>query len=202
MEKKIRMREVLKLLLFLVYTTGIFSIPSIFLIDVVIINIGILIVVSRKEGTYVMKQSFQFLLSVSIFIAITVVLNIFFMDWKNAMMVGIRLILVCQITYLYSWISSTSQIAIALEGICKPLNWFGISTKGIGLMINIAISFLPILKEEVTGFVLALRAKGAKVTISNMLIVWEQLLNSLFKRTDEIEMALYVKGVSEEGEYK
>lgn len=191
--KNKEVQSLFQLLLFLFYASSIFFIKNYFLLIALGINIGFMAwnKISFKEGI-------QNLISIFPFVLLTVLLNFIFMNWLQAILIGFRILLVCNITYSYSHINSVSQIASAIELVMKPLKKVGIRTEGIGLIINIAISFLPILKNELNQLILSLKAKGLKINVRNMTFVMERVIIAIFKRTDQIEEALIVKGYQEE----
>ena len=94
------------------------------------------------------KKLINSIIKISIFIIFTVIINIFIVDINYALLMGIRLILVCIITYVFSSIMSYLEFATVIENISYPLKIIGINPKEIGILVSISIAFIPILKEE------------------------------------------------------
>lgn len=184
--------NILKMLLFLMYVSSIFWMDAYGLIIVFVINLVIALKV--KLNFYNMLRNIG---KVAIFILITVGLNLFFISYWEAILVGIRIILVCNITYIYSQITTANSIAESIEIIFSPLKKIGINTEGVSLIVSIAIAFLPILKNQILQLRLTLKAKGIKINIHNTTFILGQVIASIFKRTDEIEMAILAKGYIE-----
>lgn len=85
-------------ILFLIYTSLIFFIKSKVLLTIVfLINIFLMIFLKIN-----LKNTCKFIFKILPFIIFTAVLNILFESIEHGIYVGIRLILVCHITYIFS----------------------------------------------------------------------------------------------------
>jgi len=79
-----------------------------------------------------------------------------------------------------------------------PLKIFKISPTDISLLINIAITFIPIFLREIEQSVLSLQNKGLKrYSIDNIKYTFKFLLTSIFKKTNSIELTLKNKNYIE-----
>ena len=188
------MKYLLKLILFLIYTIAVFFVKNYILLATIgIFNILLLLALKISP-----KLAINNILSVGIFILFTVSINIMFGDFSGAILIGIRLILVCNMTYIFKYVLSPIQLADSIELLLLPLRIFKINTKDISLMINIAIAFIPILSDEFLQIKYALNAKGISFRnvhiIRNLQLVLKPLIISIFKRTSQIEYALKAKG--------
>jgi len=138
------------------------------------------------------------IIKLSIFIAFTVIINIIFADLKFAILIGIRLILVCNLSYIFSKTISNTEIGDVIEKLVYPLKIFKINPKEIGLMVTIALSFIPIMKEEFSQIKNVLKVKGIKPTNLNLLknlnLIFRPFFVSVLQRLNEIEMSLKAKG--------
>lgn len=188
------MKNLLKLILFLIYTIAVFFVKNYTLLAAIaIFNILLLLILKISP-----KMAVSNIMSVSVFILFTVTINIMFWNFSGAILIGIRLVLVCNMTYIFKYVLSPIELADSIELLLFPLRIFKIDTKDISLIINIAIAFIPILSDEFLQIKYALNAKGISFRnmhiIKNLQLVLKPLIISIFKRTSQIEYALKAKG--------
>lgn len=186
--------NIIKFVFFLLYIISIFFIKNnIALIGALIINI-ILILIYKIN----LKKLLNSLSKISIFVLITALINVFVVDINYAILIGIKLILVCSITYIFSTTLSYMEFATVIEILSYPLKLIGVNPKDIGLLITIALSFIPILKEELSRIKYVLLVKGFKINTINILkntnIIFKPLFVSIMERINEIEYSLKAKG--------
>lgn len=186
--------NIIKFIFFLLYIISIFFIKNnIALIGALIINI-ILILIYKIN----LKKLLNSLSKISIFVLITALINVFVVDINYAILIGIKLILVCSITYIFSTTLSYMEFATVIEILSYPLKLIGVNPKDIGLLITIALSFIPILKEELSRIKYVLLVKGFKINTINILkntnIIFKPLFVSIMERINEIEYSLKAKG--------
>lgn len=186
--------NIVKFIFFLLYVISIFFIKNnIALIGALIINI-ILILIYKIN----LKKLLNNLSKISIFVLITTLINVFVVDINYAIIIGIKLILVCTITYIFSTTLSYMEFATVIETLAYPLKLIGVNPKDIGLLITIALSFIPILKEELSRMKYVLLVKGFKINTINILkntnIIFKPLFVSIMERINEIEYSLKAKG--------
>ena len=114
---------------------------------------------------------------------------------------GVRLVLVCNLTYTFSRTISNTEIGDVIEKLVYPLKIFKINPKEIGLMVTIALSFIPIMKAELSQIKNVLKVKGIKPTKINLLknlnLIFRPFFVSVLQRLNEIEMSLKAKGYQE-----
>lgn len=184
------MKKVTQFLLFLIYATVIFIIPNSILILVpLVINI-ILLIVTKTSLKNAIKNLAKFLP----FVLLTFVINCWLDTYINAIWMAIKLLLVCNITYIYSRTTTTSEIAQTVEKVCTPLKIFKINPEEIKILVAISLSMIPILKREVIEIKEACKAKNIKFNIKNIKIILSKLLTSFLKRVSQIDEALIEKG--------
>lgn len=186
--------NIIKFILFLTYVILIFFIKNnIALIGALVIDI-ILIAIYKIN----LKKILNNLIKISVFILITAIINAFVVDINYAILIGIKLILVCIMTYIFSQMLSYMEFATVIEDLVYPLKLIGINPKDLGLLITIAISFIPILREELERIKYVLIVKGFKLNainvIKNMNIIFKPLFVSIMERINEIEYSLKAKG--------
>ena len=144
------------------------------------------------------NKAIKSLIKLMPFILFTVVINIIFVDLKFAILIGVRLILVCNISYVFSKTISYTEFGEVIEKLLFPLKIFKVNPKEIGIIITIALSFMPILKDELLQIKNSLKAKGMNMTninlIKNANLIFKPFFVSVLQRINEVEMSLRAKG--------
>ncbi|MCX4303423.1 MAG: hypothetical protein K1W33_07180 [Clostridia bacterium] len=188
------MKNLILLLMFILYTTSIFFVSNwIALLGFLIINL-ILIIALKIPFSRVLNNLYK----ITFIVAITFIFNILFGYLKEAILISVRLYLVCNITFIFTYKMGTTNILISLEKLFTPLKIFKISPTDISLLINIAITFIPIFLREIEQSVLSLQNKGLKrYSIDNIKYTFKFLLTSIFKKTNSIELTLKNKNYIE-----
>ena len=186
--------NIIKFIFFLTYVILIFFVKSnIALIAALAIDVTLIIAYKIN-----LKNLINNITKIFIFVLITVIINAFVVNINYAITIGIKLILVCIMTYIFSKMLSYMEFATVIEDLAYPLKLLGVNPKDLGLLITIAISFIPILKEELERIKYVLLVKGFKVNtiniIKNMNIVFKPLFVSIMERLNEIEYSLRAKG--------
>ncbi len=183
------MKNMLKLIIFLIYTLMIFFTKNyIILLVVFIINITLMIILKVS-----LKKAIINLFKISIFIILTIVINSFILSLYDGILLGIRLILVCNATYTFSKVLSYTQFAEAIEILIYPLKIFKVKSKDVSLMICMAIAFIPIFKNQLQQIKNVLQVKAAK----NNKYIFKPFFISIFQRLNEIEMSIKAKAYTE-----
>lgn len=136
------------------------------------------------------------------FILFTVVIDVFVMDIMDAIKIGVRLIMVCHITYIFGKTTTAMQMAKAVQKLLYPLKWFGVNINNIGIMISLSITFIPIIKKEIENIRYSLIAKGFNMSFINQIkhinYIMGPLFYSLLRKVKELEDALTSKAYVEE----
>ena len=186
--------NIIKFIFFLTYAILIFFVKSnIALIGALAIDVTLIIAYKIN-----LKNLINNITKIFIFVLITAIINAFVVNINYAITIGIKLILVCAMTYIFSKMLSYMEFATVIEDLAYPLKLLGVNPKDLGLLITIAISFIPILKEELERIKYVLLVKGFKVNtiniVKNMNIVFKPLFVSIMERINEIEYSLKAKG--------
>lgn len=191
------MKATIKLLILLTYTIAVFFINNYIALSIIALLNVILMLLFKVPKLKALKNIYF----LSFFIAFTAVINFLVADINTAMLIAVRLILVCNFTYTFKTIFSPMELAKAIEILLFPLKIFGINPKDISLIINIALTFIPILQNEFMQIRYALKSKGISVFGINKLksikYMTKPLLYGVLKRTNELEYALRAKGYIE-----
>ena len=187
------MKNVIKLVLFLSYTIAIFIVKH-DMFAVVVLGINLLLTLALKIS---IKEEINNMVGAIIFVIITATINAIVVDIKSGIMIGIKLLLVCNITYIFSRIINYTELAEAIEKIFSIFKIIKINPKNIGIMICISISFIPTIKKQIKQLKDSLKAKGLKLNIKNANLIFEPVIISLLKRVNEIEDSLKAKAYEE-----
>ena len=110
---------------------------------------------------------------------------------------AIKLILVCNVTYIYSKTTTVRGMAKTIKNLCMPLKWLSVNPDDIELLVCISLSMLPILKREYFQLRDACVAKGMALNIKNTKVILTKLMISVMKRVNEIEESMIEKGYGE-----
>lgn len=192
------MKDTIKFILFIIYTALIFCIQSYKLLIVVTI-INIILMIIEKIN---ILESIKSIIRLLPFICIIFVINAILVSGYNAILIAIRLVLVCNITYTFTKNFTANKLATSIENVLLPLKIFKVKTKDIGIMISIAVAFIPILKDETEKMKNSLKSKGFNTEginmVKNINLILVPLIVSIFKRVDDMENAFKSKGYAEE----
>ena len=188
------MKNILKFILLLIYVIGIFFVNSYYLLGLIaLFNIS-LILIAKID----IRKTIKNLIKLLPFILFTSVINLILIDLQSAILITVRLILVCNISYILSKTNTNLEFADVIEKILYPLKIFKVNPKDISLMISIALSFMPIMKEELLQMKNVLKVKGINATkinlIKNMNLIFKPFFVSVLQRVNEIEMSISAKG--------
>lgn len=191
------MKNLIKFILFLIYTVGIFFIENyIVLASIAIFNLLLMIIVKIN-----INNAINNLVKLLPFILFTVVVNILFADLEFAILIGVRLILVCNLSYIFSKTITYTEFGEIIEKLMCPFKIFGVNPKEIGLVITIALSFMPIMKSEFEQIRNVLKVKGIRPTnfniLKNLSLIFKPFFISVLQRLNEVEMSLKAKGWQE-----
>ena len=187
------MKNVIKLLLFIIYIITIFSIKN---YKILMILIFINFIISKIIHT----RFFGFLENIkviTILVIFTTIINMIFGSMKDGIVLGVRILIAYNITYIFSTTFNILELSQTIENMLKPLNILKIDVKNISLIISIALCMIPILKDELEQTKNSLKSKGYKFNIANMNLYIKPVIISILKRTDELEKTLIVKGYQE-----
>ena len=183
------MIDLLKILLFIAIVSAIFLIKSPLILAIVAVIITILMVLLKTNTTF-LGQAFIRLLPI---LLLSLLLNWWLADLKEAILVLARLLICCGITFVFSKLCTPMQIANGMEKLFFPLKLFKVDTKNISLMISIAICMLPIFIKEIRTTLKSIESKGQRASIKNIKLFSRPLLISIMKRTNEMEKSLISK---------
>jgi len=183
------MKNLVKLIIFIVCTILIFFIKDLrILICVFLLNLivsGILKI--KLKG---MLYNFKIFLP---FILFTVILNIIFSSINDGILIGIRIIICYNATYIFSKRITTTELAETIKKLFYPLKIFKVNVDNIGIIVSISICIIPVLRDEISALIQAMRAKGKLIKLNSMVIIMKPMLISILRRTNQMEKCLISK---------
>lgn len=185
------MKDFIKFIIFIVATTTVFFLPNSIIISIMIIFINLVAILILKIS---MKKIFLGILKIMPFIIFTFIVNIILDNFYNAIWIGIKLILVCNITYIYSSISTITGTANTIKTICMPLTLFKVNIEEIEVMVVISLSIIRMLKKDLLDIIDVCKCKNIKLNITNIKYIMSVYLIGIVKRTNQIDEALIAKG--------
>lgn len=187
------MKNTILFLCFILYATSIFFIDNnVLLLIVTVLNLLAMIICQINP-----RKAMGNLYKIFPFVLFTVAINCILSDYQYAILVGIKLLLVCNITYTYSKITTVRGIAKTIKTFCTPLKLIKVNPDEIELLVCISLSMIPILKKEYIQVKDACSAKGMKIDIKNMKTILTKLMISILKRVNYLEEAIIEKGFGE-----
>ena len=184
--------NIIKFIIFDIFVLAIFYIInykilfSFFLIDIIVImflRLNILKII-------------RYLLLISPLIIFTFIINIVLENISDELLIAERFIIDYISTYIFSRTVTVLEISKVIETILSPLKLFRFDVESVGLLVSIAISFIPIIRDEMIELKQVLESKGYIMKISNIHVFVRPLVSSIFKRTNDIEKAIIAKGYS------
>jgi energy-coupling factor transport system permease protein len=184
------MKQLLKVLLLMIYTFMVFFVSNYYILGLFGLGNSMVMKVARIP----LKAAVKYVLALAPFMLFAAFINGILGDIQEGILIMIRLLIVCNITYSFKYMVSAMELAHAIEILLYPFKLVKVEPKDIGLMICICVAFLPILMRELRQIKSALQAKGMRLTIKNTKYVLKPFLYGILKRTDEITNALKAKG--------
>lgn len=183
------MKNVVKFIVFITYTVLIFFIKDIkILISLFLLNLVVsgLLKIKFKDMLYNFKIFFPFIL-------FTVILNIIFANLNEGILIGIRIIICYNVTYIFSKRTTTTEIAETIKKLFYPLKIFGVNVDNIGIIVSVSICIIPVLRTEMSSLIQTMRAKGKLMKLSSIVIIMKPMLISILRRTNQMEKCLIAK---------
>ena len=111
------MKNAITFLVFLAYVTLIFFMPNnIWLASFAVVNLILMLLIKVN-----FKKAIINLTKYLPFILFTFIFNILLDNYINAIWMAVKLLLVCNATYIYSRTITVAQLAKTVRTICKPL---------------------------------------------------------------------------------
>lgn len=199
------MKDLVKFLFFIIYSTVVFFIPNGYPLFIPVL-VNICLMISCLFFTYVYEKYtknynkynalsiFSTTLKIMPFVIFTFVINCILDTYINAFFVGLKLLIVCNATVIYSFTTTAVKTAKTVELLCSPLKLFKINTEEIFILVCISLSMIPIIKNELIEIKNSCKAKGMTFNVKNSKYILSKFFYSLLMRVNEIESSLISKG--------
>ena len=193
-----KVKNIALFITFMIYTIFIFWIRSyIILVSLILVHILLMLILRIS-----LKQAIKNILAISIFILFTVIINVFAMGIEDAILIGVRLVIICNATFIFTKLITPYEIAQVIQTLITPLKIVGINPENVAIIISIAIAFVPILTRELNNILYSLKSKGINTDIMSLIrninLVMQPLFVSMIKKVGRIEYALKSKGFVDE----
>ena len=193
-----KLNSTIKVLILILLSVVIFTLKSYLYLSLIMVIEMCFVILTKIHIKYYLKH----IKYTIYFILITFTMNMIFLsDLSYSLMLSYRIFIMLILTQIFVFTTESIQIGKAVANILTPLKIFKIKTEEINIIVTIALSFMPILSQEFNSIKLAQKAKGYKPSILNIkkyiLCIFIPFMNNCFKRTDEISMALIVKGYND-----
>jgi energy-coupling factor transport system permease protein len=183
------MKNLLKLLLLGTYTLGIFFVSDFRALGLfAVLNICLMLRTRLSPG-----KALLYLRGPAPFILLAALINLAAAGGRDAALVALRLVLVCNGTQLFRRVVNSTQLAGAIETLCRPLKIFKVDPRDISLMVCVGIAFIPVLRRDFNQINHALRAKAMPLRAGNVKYLLKPFLYGILRRADEISGALNAK---------
>jgi energy-coupling factor transport system permease protein len=195
--------SLVKLLLLMAYTFSVFFIDSYYFFAFLALGNCCLMVFCRKQRgraavRFTPRGVLQDIAAMLPFILLAALINFLAGDTREAVLVTVRLVLVCNITGVFRRVVSSMELAHGIETLFLPLKIFKIKPGDISLMICICVAFIPVLQREMKEILYGLKAKGIKMpALRGVKYLFKPFFFGLFRRTGEIALALKAKGYTD-----
>lgn len=183
-------------ILFLIYITAIFFLPNGgYLLYFLAVNLIFAATLSFKYVTTFVKI-WQKTLGIVPFILFTMVFNWWLDSWMSAAWIGLKLLIVCNATMIYSSTTTVNSVALLVSKLCAPLKYFGIQPAEVRILVSISLMMIPLLRKDLQEMREACRAKGIRWNFSAAKITLQKLGWTLIRQVRQLEEALLAKGSS------
>lgn len=120
---------------------------------------------------------------------------------ENGLKVGSQLVFAVWLSTLMTLTTSPLDMVWAMEWYMKPLKRLKVPVDEIALLIMLAIRFIPLLFEEMDRIIKAQKARGIDLEsggvlkrVRSLVPVLVPLLHSVFRRADDLAVALTLRG--------
>lgn len=181
------------LLFFFLYSFGLFFINHIYILSFIFlfhIIISLIIDIPLKKHCKMLSKNVLFILFI-------IMCNLLFSDIYSSFIIGIKLFLAIDYTYIMGYYFTPTSIRIAFRYLFYPLKLFQVDIDNLTLILAITLSFIPILMDEAMMIKYSLQSKGFDFKFHNLItkphIYLITFLNSLFDRLNELEKCMIIK---------
>ncbi|WP_041578461.1 energy-coupling factor transporter transmembrane component T family protein [Bartonella vinsonii] len=178
-----RLRPSIKLLFLAVCGTTLFMVSSVTVLSLFLLFVALLYRVAKIPFNNIVKQ----LKSMSLFLILIFVFQVFCKSWLEGVEVVLRLIILFSLSSLISFTTKVSDMVDSIQAGLQHFRCFGINPSKVSMVISMAIRFIPLLSEKFNEVREAQRTRGFD---SNIFALAMPLIIRTIKMASEIAEAL------------
>ncbi len=189
------MKAALLILGFIIYNIWLFWVEDYWVLAGLLV-IDLLYLFCRRRNW---RAQGHFLLKNCGFVTFVVLCNLLISDWQQALLLGARLGLAIEATYIISQILSMQEFAQGIAGLCAPLRLFKVDTDELALSVAVALTFVPLLTREAKQLQNNLKLKGCtwKTLCRQPQVYVIGIVTQLLDYAEAAEQALRLKGYNQ-----
>lgn len=185
-------RSTIGVIIFLFFGVGIFFVNEIWILTgILLMQFGW--VIYRKKFSYI-----KYFLTISPFALMTFGFNVIFGELSAAAVVLLRLLLLCNASFLISMTFSPLEMAQGVYGLLFWLAWFGVDMKKVFLLLALVMSLIPLLTQEIKEIKMVLKSRNRKFKLLKFIARPGEYVvpffNSIFSKVDDLEITLLSRG--------
>lgn len=187
------MKSAILILGFIIYNIALFWIDAFWLLGLLLaLEIGIVILLPDVDY----RAALKFFVKNCGFVLFVVLCNLLFSDWHQALLLGFRLILAIEATYIISCRLSAREFAQGIAMLCAPARLFHVNTDELALSVTVALTFIPLLAREAKQLQNNLKLKGCgwRTLCRKPQLFVMGMVEQLFDYAEATEQALRLKG--------
>ncbi|EJF82885.1 energy-coupling factor transporter transmembrane component T family protein [Candidatus Bartonella washoeensis] len=178
-----RLKPEVKLVFLALCGTIIFTVSSLPVLSFFLLFVALLYGVAKVPFNNVVKQ----LKSMSLFLVLIFVFQVFFKSWFTGFEVILRFITLIFLASLVSLTTKVSDMINSVERGLRPFRCFGINPSKLSMALSLAIRFIPVVSEKFNEVREAQRARGFD---TNIFALAMPLIIRTIKMASEVAEAL------------
>ena len=183
------------LIMCLITTFSVFYITNKYLYLGIILFLFTIFIYKKIKLIDIIKFNINVTLS---FILLITIINLFLMDFNDAINITIKLFLTCNLSYILSIVLPSFELINIINILIEPLEKLKLNTQTISLILTISITFIPILINELEKIRFSLVSKGVKYnSIKNIYYTLKTILPNILIKVNDIDNSLISKGINE-----
>ncbi|MFC6092998.1 energy-coupling factor transporter transmembrane component T family protein [Saccharothrix lopnurensis] len=179
-----------KLLVLFAVGAALFLVRSVLGLGIAFAGVVLLYAVARVPWRTAWRQ----LRPVLPFTALIVVAQFVLADWRNAVLVGERVLVLVLLANLVTLTTRTTAMIVAVEAALGPLRPLGVRPERVGLLVALTIRFIPVIREQADQVRAAQRARGVERSFAFL----TPLLIKTLRLADGLGEALDARGLDAE----
>ena len=184
---------ILFLLLFIAYSFCVFLMSNIYVLIAFSVFNLIMLFVFRINALKTLKNLYK----ISFFALFVFLFNLIFDSLAASAIVGWKILIVTNFTFIFSNIFSPVQIANGISQLLFPLKLFKVNTDNLVIIIVVALNFVPILANEIKTLKENLKARNVRFNLKTLFtkshIILTLYFAGILKRAEELESVLIAR---------